>query len=148
MPTGDRTLEAWIWSDNAGARPIAYGDFSFEVAERGISVGGATLTLTPTDNRRLTDSRWHHIAVTVAGTTLTAYLDGTAFATATKTLSTAVTGELLGARIPAGANVAYDEIAVYSSALSAERIKAHFDASFNTLPPQPQGLQVDNHLAN
>ena len=47
MPTGDRTVEAWIWSDNAGARPIAYGDFSFEVAERGITVGGTTLSLPP-----------------------------------------------------------------------------------------------------
>ena len=148
MPTGDRTAEAWIWSDNAGARPIAYGDFSFEVTERGISVGGTALNLPPTDNRRLTDSRWHHVAVTVSGTTLTAYLDGAAFATAQKTLSTVTTGELFGARIPAGATVAYDEIAVYPSALSAERIKAHFDASFNALPGQPQGLQADTSQAN
>src|SRR6478735_10133385 len=109
MPTGDRTLEAWIWSDNAGARPIAYGDFSFEVTERGISVGGTTLSLPPTDNRRLTDSRWHHIAVTLAGTTLTAYLDGTAFATAEKTFSTVTAGDMLGAPKATSANVVYDD---------------------------------------
>src|SRR4051812_41717668 len=63
LPTGDRTVEAWVWSNNAGARVINYGDFNVEVNERGLTVGATTLTLPPTDHRRLTDSRWHHIAV-------------------------------------------------------------------------------------
>ena len=45
LPTGDRTVEGWVWSDNAGARLISYGDFSVEVTERGLVVGGTALNL-------------------------------------------------------------------------------------------------------
>src|SRR4051794_5276188 len=27
LPTGDRTVEAWVWADNPGARLVNYGDF-------------------------------------------------------------------------------------------------------------------------
>ena len=131
-----------MWSDNAGARPIAYGDFSVEVAERGLIVGGTHLDLPASDNRRLTDSRWHQIAVTYAGGTVTGYLDGKAFATADKTFATVDTGELLGARIPAGANVRYDDISLYGHALDASAIAAHFAASGSTLPPAPANVSV------
>ncbi len=67
FPTGDRTLEAWVWSDNAGARVVNYGDFSVSIEERAIVVSGTRLSLAPDDDRRLTDSRWHQIVVTVAG---------------------------------------------------------------------------------
>ena len=140
LPTGDRTVEAWVWSDNPGARVINYGDFSVEVAERGLITGGTHLDLPAGDNRRLTDSRWHQIAVTYSAGTVTAYLDGKRFATAGKTFTTVTTGELLGARIPAGANVRYDDISLYGHALDAAAIAAHFAASANQLPPLPANL--------
>ena len=52
LPTGDRTVEAWVWSDNAGARLIAYGDFSVELDTRAIVVGGTALELPPDDDRQ------------------------------------------------------------------------------------------------
>ena len=138
MPTGDRTLEAWVWSDNAGARVINYGDFDVSVEERAIVVSGTRLPV----SRSLTDARWHQIVVTVAGTTLTAYLDGQQVGSAEKTLATVNTGGLLAARIPAGANVRYDELALYDRALDAATVAAHFAASGNSRPAAPTDISV------
>ena len=127
-----RTLEAWIWSDAPGARPLAYGDFSFELEERTIVAAGKRFTLPADDDRRITDGRWHHVAVSYDGTSLTAYLDGARLGEPiAATLNTSTAGELFGARIPAGATVVYDELALYPRALDAATVKTHFDASGN-----------------
>src|SRR4051812_14422209 len=137
-----------MWSDAPGARLLSYGDFAVEVAERGLTVGGTTLSLPASDARRLTDAHWHHLAVSYRDGTLTAYLDGAAFATAPKRLATSTAGELLAARIPAGANVVYDDLAVYPTAMSAARIAAHFDASGNARPLAPVDVKATGDTAN
>ena len=128
LPTGDRTVEALVKADAPGARIVIYGDFGIEVNERGLLVGGVALNLPDEDDRRLTDNKFHHLVVTYAGTTLTAYLDGEALASAPKTFATTTTGELFAARIPAGANVVYDELAIYDKALDAATVQNHFAA--------------------
>src|SRR3954452_11905240 len=47
LPTGDRTIEAWVWADNAGARIVNYGDFDVSVEERAVVVSGVRLSLPP-----------------------------------------------------------------------------------------------------
>ena len=134
LPTGDRTVEALVKADAPGARIVIYGDFSVEVTERGLKVGDATLNLPDEDDRRLTDNKFHHLALTYAGTTLTAYLDGEAIASAQKTLATTTTDAYYAALIPAGANVVYDELAIYDKALDAATIQNHFALSGNPAP--------------
>ncbi len=143
MPTGDRTVEAWVWSDNPGARLLSYGDFNVTLEERAIVVSGTRIGLADSDTRRITDARWHQIAVTYKDGTVTAYLDGAPLGSAAKSLSTVNTGELLAARIPAGANVVYDDLAVYAKALDAATIAAHFTASGNAFPSAPEQLTAD-----
>ena len=106
-----------MWSSDAGARdhPVR------RLQRRGrrsaaLVVGGTALSLPADDDRRLTDSRWHHIAVTYANGTVTAYLDGAPFATADADLRhERPPATSLAARIPAGATVVYDELAVYAA---------------------------------
>ena len=142
LPSGARTVEAWVWSDNVGARLVNYGGFEVTLDERAITAAGKRIALGAGDDRRITDARWHHIAVTYADGRVTAYLDGAALGGADVTLDTPTTGELLAARVPAGATVAYDELAIYPRALDAATIAAHFNASENAVPAAPPGLTV------
>ena len=137
-----RTLEAWVLTDNAGPQIAAWGDFGVSIEERAIVVAGKRLSLPPDDDRRLTDSRWHHIVVTYDGALLRGYLDGAAIDTQPATLATATTGAVTAARIPAGANVVYDELAIYPRALDAATVAAHFAASGNERPTAPPDVQA------
>ena len=137
LPTGARTVEAWVRTDVPGARVIEYGDFSVEVEARALVVSGERIELPAGDPRTLTNARWHHVAVTYADGTLTAYLDGAALGSATKTLATTTDGDLRAAQAPAYAQVRFDELALYPRALDAATVAAHFAASGNALPAAP-----------
>ena len=134
LPTGNRTVEALVWADAPGAQLLSYGGFSVVEEDRGLAVGTTKLTLPADDDRKLTDSQWHHIALTYDGTALTFYLDGEAVASAPATLTNTAAGDLLAAHIPAGANVRYDELAVYDKVLDADTIAAHYALSGNPAP--------------
>ena len=137
LPAGGaaRTIEAWVWSSAPGGRLVVYGDVDVSVDERAITVAGKRLAFDDDDDRRLTDSKWHQLAVTYADGTLQGYLDGEKLGgPQAATLNTATTGELIAARIAAGSTVYYDELAIYPKALSPAAIAAHFAASGNPPP--------------
>lgn len=77
LPTGARTVEAWVRTHAPGARPLRCGGCRVELAERAILAGGHRFALAPGDRRELCDGRWHRVVVTYDGTELRAYLDGT-----------------------------------------------------------------------
>ncbi|WP_170179170.1 LamG-like jellyroll fold domain-containing protein [Solirubrobacter pauli] len=142
LPDGDRTAEAWFRGSGPGIRPIAYGDFAVEIDTRAIVVSGTRIELAAGDRRQLTDGIWHHVAVTLAGETAIAYLDGEPVGTATVPVPANVEGSwLTAAAAPQGIGTSgFDEIAIYPRALSAARIAAHFEASGNGRPQPPSGV--------
>ena len=76
LPSGDRTVEAWVQADTPGTDVLTYGDFKLEVADRAIVAAGQRFSLGASDDRFLTDGRWHQVVVTYGAGALTAYADG------------------------------------------------------------------------
>ena len=138
-----------MWSSDPGARVIAYGDFNVEVERaRPDRRRARSRRCPPSDHRRLT---------TAAGTTSrspTPTARSPATSTARRSADQAKTLRHRRHRRrarrphPGRRDRLYDELAVYPSALDAARIAAHFDASCNTLPPAPQGLQAGSSEPN
>jgi hypothetical protein len=88
----------------------------------------------------VTDTNWHHVVATYDGATAKIYLDGGLKASKTTTLQlTANTSPLNFGRANNNAyffNGWLDEVAVYSSALSAARIQAHYvKGTTDQIPP-------------
>lgn len=83
---------------------------------------------------RLDDGNWHHIAVVVdrVATTVKLYVDGSLNKTVSHNAQTAsLSATNFFGQEPAGGerfNGLLDEVAVYPTALSAERITAHYNA--------------------
>ena len=131
--------------------PIAYGDFSFEVAERGDQRRrhDADPGARPT-TAGLTDARWHHIAVTVRGDDAHGVPRRRRLRHRARRRSTRPPrGELLGARIPAGATVRLRRDRASTRARSAPSASRPTSTPRTTRSRRsPYGLQVDNHQAN
>ena len=130
LPTGDRTVEAWVMAGAPGGRLISYGGFSVALDDRALLVGDTRLELPAP----ITDGHWHQLDVTVHDGTLTAYLDGAPAGTASAALDTTDAGDVRAGG--QGAN-RYDELALYPRALSPGAIAAHFAASATPSPPRP-----------
>lgn len=149
------SLEAFIKTGTAGGRIIGFGNGSGSTAstqtDRHLymsSLGrivlgvGTTTKYTAVTPLSYNDNAWHHVVgtYTQAGG-LRIYVDGTLRVTNsnTPTASPNYTGrwragaEDLSAWTPTGATYfvgQLDEIAVYSSALSAARVTAHYNAAY------------------
>ena len=86
-------------------------------------------------NASVTPNVWHHVALVYDGTTLTCYVDGQAAA------STASSGKLADTPMPfyvartslqaSFARATIDDVALYNKALTAEQVKAHYEAKEN-----------------
>ncbi|XVV08577.1 LamG-like jellyroll fold domain-containing protein [Actinoplanes sp. CA-131856] len=136
LPTGagERTVEFWFKAAGAsGLTPV-------------LRYGGTTISLRDveevhvTDNSaqdrvfalpyNIADGAWHLWDVAYDGTEITFSLDGQSLGTRTMPLATQAGGGLwLG-----GWAGAYDELAVYPAALSADRVGAHWTAGNSTGP--------------
>lgn len=145
LPTANnaRTLEMWVRPTGFGAGqgvPFSYGDIAATGRSCGLSIAAATISVHCGGNtlanfaRAVGDNYWHHLAFSYDGTWVAGYVDGEFIATVgfpnTPTTSNA-TWVGLGNYSPAGVSPfrgGVDEVAVYSTALSAARIRAHYDA--------------------
>jgi hypothetical protein len=136
------TIEAWIRRFSSSilsltaseAELVCYGSGGFGLGLN--SAGAPFLTKVDVDNvvasAGITDTNWHHLAVTKSGTTVVFFIDGVAYpAAAYSSVFTFGTSLGIGAR---GDNVAssfygaIDEVAIYGRALSAEEIQAIYAA--------------------
>ncbi len=160
----DFTIEAWI---KRGSATVANADGSgfgtalfFSHGGGGYGFGienGGNLFLTRVEvdnvtlNTGVTDTNWHHVAVTKAGTTVFFYIDGVAHSVPTyNTTYNFSSGAAIGARgdnLNSGFFGAIDELAVYNRALSAAEVQSIYSASSagkcsqsQTCVPGPSGL--------
>ena len=175
----DFTLEAWI--KRSSTTDISFDDNTGFVGEGGeiISYGHGGYGLGLTDNGRIfltrvdidntmvpptiTDTAWHHLAVTKQGSTVWFYVDGIRLPapvpTPYNTTYTFTTPAAVGARGD-GPNTFFgqiDEPSVYRRPLSASEISAIFNAGsagkFDPAAPAPQNLAkarvtIGNALTN
>jgi hypothetical protein len=87
------------------------------------------------------DTNWHHVVTTYDNATAKIYVDGTLRASTASTIR--LTANALPLNIGRASSSAYyfggriDELAVYPSALSAQRVQAHYNAGIgaDTRPP-------------
>ncbi|WP_436497250.1 PKD domain-containing protein [Actinokineospora sp. HUAS TT18] len=89
----------------------------------------------------ITDNTWHHLAVVRTPNSVTLYVDGQADGTWTETqYHQSFVRASLGQRfLVSGATGTFqiDEAAVYTTALTAERIATHHNTGTGTTPPPP-----------
>jgi microcystin-dependent protein len=138
------TFEAWI-KPSSGTTGVICGRESAVSANRigyiwmngskpevVIFKNGSTVgsVLSPTS---INDGQWHHVVGTYDGTTIRLYVDGVQVGTPSTVVSgalpTADTNFVIGGRNGAGEfNGPIDEVAYYTTALSAARVAAHYAA--------------------
>lgn len=142
------TLEAWVYltstPNGAGIISEEYPDSGAVLYELGfgIQAGGALLSggyytgsaWYTVVGSALSLNAWHHVACTWNGTTLRLYADGSQVATSTPAAGpvASMNGLYIG-RSHRNVDTRFlpgriDEAAIYSAALSAARITAHYDA--------------------
>lgn len=148
-PSSGVSVEAWIETTST-ADQAAFDDGALRLhvdagtvsASVGASDGPAPYELA---GNGVADGLWHHVVVTQDATGVTLYVDGSAVAAAAWTSSqlagyaetTALghcAGDCADDQFFSGT---LDEVAVYDTALSAERVTAHFDAATSAPPPPP-----------
>jgi hypothetical protein len=148
------TIEAWIkTSTTAGGRIFGFGnnstttlstntDRQLYLSPTGKAVAGlrnsALVKTVATSPLSYNDGHWHYLAATYNNTILRLYVDGAQVATTTTTTAATFSGYWRAATEnlstwptpPSGNNYAggLDELAVYSTALTATRISAHYTA--------------------
>jgi hypothetical protein len=124
----ERTVEFWYRSGTSGdyGAPVMTYQNGFSLFLR----DGNALVQGPNDNFRaefglpaaMNDNAWHLWDVSYDGSNTMVSLDGQPLGTAALRVDTAATGSLsFGARVGN-----YDELAIYATALSTERIIAHW----------------------
>lgn len=112
-------------------RTVAYEAWAPPTVDGGINYARSVRT----NAKPLEVDRFQHVVFTYDGATLLSYVDGDLANTGVASRSTPDVGELrwgcrsLAAGLACLDGWSLDEIAVYGKALTAARIKAHFDAS-------------------
>lgn len=138
----DFTLEAWIKRDGTsrseailhkGADAFA---LQFDSGDNYVHLRKSGVGYVARSNVAITDTSWHHVAVTRTGTTTVFYIDGAASGTTNEASSaeTIQNNDLplaIGYNYNGGTPNSYfdgsiDEVAIFGSVLSAARILAHF----------------------
>jgi concanavalin A-like lectin/glucanase superfamily protein/chitobiase/beta-hexosaminidase-like protein/calcineurin-like phosphoesterase family protein len=142
---GDFTIEGWTYLTNGNVtNNTVYGASgtvrllarpgSVTAAYAGVWLGGTEYTLQPTATASNLNT-WVYWTVTRKGNTLTLYRDGTQIGQRTDLPATA-TASISGSIGAQGGSLYFltgrvDEVAVYSSALSATAVANHYSAALN-----------------
>lgn len=148
LPAGDedRTVEGWVRSSHTGKTLTiaSFGGFGVGVRDRSVVVAAPGQAEVAVDAPvLLVDGRWHHVAVTYAAGSVTAYVDGRPIGTAPlAALSTPAHTTLNVAATGWATDASFDEVAVYGEALSAATIDLHFDLSGNSRATAPGSVTV------
>ncbi|MHA3701282.1 LamG-like jellyroll fold domain-containing protein [Jatrophihabitans sp. YIM 134969] len=152
LPTGNAARTASVWVNTSTATSstavVGWGDpanggeeFAVGVRAAGITLdqGYGRVTVFRTDHP-VTDGQWHQVALSYDGTTVRAYLDGRAQGSATPDGGLATVGSQLSLGVDALQFGYYvgdlQDLAVFPSALSADRIAAEYALS-GYARPQP-----------
>ncbi len=142
---GHITLEAWVELTRTGIQPMISSDngsgtgryfqFRLNAGKPEVILGDTGGTLhTFTGPAAINDGLRHHVVATYDGAHVVIYVDGTAVLTtaATFALRTTNAGLMLLEQLPGVSNAQYqgvfDEAAIYTTALSAARVLAHYNA--------------------
>lgn len=153
------TAEAWFWTTStatqyifslagAPASPTVPSSPAQPPVGIGLSggipfavvtdVSGTSHQISGTSTQQYANGRWHHIALTDNGTTLTLYLDGTSLASTAVTGPPAYNGNQAGTIGSSGGTNFFsgyiDETAAYLYALTAQRISYHSTFGIYTGP--------------
>src|SRR5438128_1008235 len=141
LPTGnsDRTLELWVYIKSFVANEAffaGYGNFGGNGQTYHLGTSGSTLFFSQWGGAifgpSLQTGTWYHVAVSNVGNSVNLYLNGTAVASGTLSISTP-TGTQFYMGSPAGDSYRRldgltDEAAVYNRALSATEIQSIYTA--------------------
>ena len=142
LDVGDTfTLEVWAKRAGAGAffevlTVKGANAFVLYVNNDRVVLGQSGVGNIVTSTTTITDTNWHHVVATKTGATSKLYVDG-ADVTGTVTNLTCAntaTALLIGANVDLGNTFhgSLDEFALYSTALSATRVTAHYAARSRT----------------
>ncbi|MDQ6617188.1 MAG: DUF6531 domain-containing protein [Actinomycetota bacterium] len=141
LPAGGsaRTFEIWERASTSGTFGlISYGTATnnqyatLGITNTSVSFDAYWNYVMLSSPHPLEDGGWHHLVATFDGTsTVTLYVDGSSIGTGTLSPSTPLTQGLWIGKAQDGATPfqgSLDEVAIYSSALSAARVAAHYNA--------------------
>ncbi len=160
LGTGNYTIEMWLNPDVTSRGDLfTYKGGGGDLGIHSNSQGADIVSLyhnafRVTSPAAFATDNWYHLAITRSGTgtdQTTMYLNGLAIATGTSGESWNIANDLLiGANhtgSPASSAIHFngqiDEVAIYNTALSADRVRAHFLAAV----PEPAALLVWSLLA-
>jgi hypothetical protein len=138
------TIETWIKRSSASSATLdgsgagmlfayGYGGYGFGV-DNGGSLFLANINVVNSYSvASITNTDWHHVAVTKSGSTVVFYVDGVAYAHpsfgSSFTFSTQAAIGARGDNLAASFFGSMDELAIYNRALSAVEIQAIYNAS-------------------
>ncbi|OLT41874.1 hypothetical protein BJF86_02375 [Serinicoccus sp. CNJ-927] len=148
---GDFTIETWFSTTSTrGGKLIGFGNATSGLSSSydrhvylrnngtltfGVWTGAENTITTPLSYN---DGEWHHVVATQGSEGMTLYVDGELIGTDPQVEAQAYTGywRIGGDRVWGGASSGYlegglDEAAVYPTALSADRVAAHYAAGTN-----------------
>lgn len=129
-----RTVELWLKTRTPGAPAFSNRNGESHHVFVGTAPNGRALafdSFSLSGNRPVADDRWHHVVYTYGGGTGRLYVDGTLDASADyDRIEGGATG-YIGHDVALGNyfSGSVDEVAIYDFALSAEQVRAHFQAS-------------------
>ena len=152
------TIESWVQRGNATL--VSAGSIFGEIV--GYGFGGyvfgfwseGNLFLSKhgidevTSTRAITDTDWHHVAVTKAGDKVVFYIDGVAESEALYTTTFEFTSDLTIGAVNNGFDASFlgsiDELSIYNRALAAVEVRSIFTAGVagKCAPPLPGGRAV------
>jgi concanavalin A-like lectin/glucanase superfamily protein/calcineurin-like phosphoesterase family protein len=152
LDVGDNfSVEAWVKRASFGApayQAIAsQGANSWMFAflnNNTLVLRQATVGNVVSSRTTVTDTKWHHVAVTKSGASVHLYIDGVDVTGTVSNLTMA--NNTIPLSIGQSSSTSYwngtlDEVALYRAALSAAQIKSHYDTG--SIPPAPTPSPTD-----
>jgi hypothetical protein len=144
--TGAATVEAWVKRSKSGAYQVIVGKpgdgqskrenyaLWLNTANQPTAYFGNGSTYVGVASSTAIDTNWHHLAATYDNATARLYIDGSLSKSVTSTVQIGSNSDPLNlARSGSGNPYRFggllDEVAVYGTALSSTRIKAHYDTA-------------------
>jgi hypothetical protein len=146
VPTGTRTLEAWVrpGSTSSSTTLLHHGRIYVWVNMGGVALETGTGSPQQISYPYVNDGKWHHVAVVVQPTVASLYVDSVLTATRP-------TGPETAPALLAGgeSDVAMDEVAVYPMALTVAQIQSHWHVGVAGQPciPTPPSTVYERAVA-
>ena len=150
--TGDLSVSFWIKTSETGHYVIFFTDGSSGVGY-GVGIGVASCSagkisafggqnwFCNASANRIDDNAWHHVVMTISGTTLIVYLDGVSDGGGTTGSGLSHTGDRkIGGAVTTSIDALIDEVGIWSRALSASEITSLYNGGAGLQYPFPLTL--------